>query len=36
MARLTSDGGRPVASGVCFFRVDVGGESIMRSAVLLR
>ncbi|MEE8573282.1 MAG: FlgD immunoglobulin-like domain containing protein [Gemmatimonadota bacterium] len=30
------DGGRPVASGVYFFRVDIGGESVMRRAVLLR
>jgi predicted outer membrane repeat protein len=30
------DRGRPVASGVYFFRVDIGGESIKRRAVLLR
>lgn len=30
------DGGRPVASGVYFFQVDVAGGSVKRSAVLLR
>ncbi len=30
------DGGRDVASGVYFFRVDVGGESMQRRVVLLR
>ncbi|MCK4680296.1 T9SS type A sorting domain-containing protein, partial [bacterium] len=30
------DGGRPVASGVYFFKVDIGGESLKRRAVLLR
>ena len=30
------DGGRDVASGVYFFRVDIGGESIERRTVLLR
>jgi predicted outer membrane repeat protein len=30
------DDGRPVASGVYFFRVDIGGESMKRRAVLLR
>jgi flagellar hook assembly protein FlgD len=30
------ESGRPVASGVYFFRVDIGEESIKRSVVLLR
>jgi predicted outer membrane repeat protein len=30
------DGGRPCASGIYFFRVDVAGESAARRAVLLR
>jgi len=30
------DGGHPVASGVYFFKVDIGDESLMRRAVLLR
>ncbi|MCK4916476.1 MAG: hypothetical protein KAS89_09895 [Candidatus Eisenbacteria sp.] len=30
------DSGRPAASGVYFFRVDIGGESMRRRAVLLR
>ncbi len=30
------DGGRDVASGVYFFRANIGGESMERRAVLLR
>ena len=30
------DNGSPVASGVYFFRVDIGGESMKRNVVLLR